>query len=110
MISEPDYSVQWRDFRRRRLIAAVCCPGIMLIMVLAYGLMSRAGFSRAWIDPIIGIPGMGAFFWVGYRVQAFPCPRCNQPFHGGLWRKNPFRMTECIDCGLPFNYGDSALN
>jgi Zn ribbon nucleic-acid-binding protein len=105
--SEPDYSEQWRDLRRRRLIAWLWflgyVPGVAAIFATAYLLISLVGLPRAWIDGafyVIAGAWMVVAYLAGHRAMAFPCPRCKQPFFRTWWYFNSFAR-KCVHCGLP---------
>src|SRR5258705_843538 len=78
MDTEPDYSEQWRDLRRRRLIVA-----LLAVCTMVFILVNLIGLPRIWVDGAFYIVFGGwivGVFLASRRPMTFLCPRCHQPF------------------------------
>jgi hypothetical protein len=98
MDTEPDYSEQWRDLRRRRLIVA-----LLAICTMVFILVNLIELPRIWVDGAFYIVFGGwmvGVFLASRRPMTFLCPRCRYPFFRTSWYHNPL-ATKCVHCGLP---------
>jgi hypothetical protein len=75
------YSLAWREYRKRQILAASVMAAFIVVPLVA-GSMTGEGY---WRDRIIGLLFIVLMFAVvvfGLRLAVWPCPRCGKPFRG----------------------------
>jgi hypothetical protein len=101
----PGVEYSWAEFNRRRY----WCWGIGLTF-------APAVVKAMWVDPIlktdiwtptVGIVWMLAWMMAIMRRRAFPCPRCQRAFFGGILMYNDFAR-KCTHCHLKKYAKDDA--
>ena len=105
MDTHPDYTADWRDYRRRRRIFWILflgfIPGVFILFMVVVVLLSL----------VSDIKPEYFFFWIaglwmlmliiaGFQFWWFYCPRCHKKFFATFWYRNPLTK-KCLHCGLP---------
>ena len=107
MNTEPDYSEQWRQLKRRQritwLILLGGMPCVLALTLLATLLVRAIEAPPTWIDRAFFVAGgtwMLGSVAAGSKAIAFLCPRCTERFFSTWWYYNGFAR-KCVHCGLP---------
>jgi hypothetical protein len=82
------YAEQWEDYRKRRLIFLSVWLGWVPVGLTVVVLLSQV-FTKEIVDraffAFFGIWGL-VFWWTGYRLIYWRCPRCDNYYFVGLIR------------------------
>jgi hypothetical protein len=88
-LADPDYARAWANYKRRRLIAWLVPPALLL---LSWG-ATNMGMTQVPIALFI----TGVLAWLGLQnwYERWPCPRCGKRFN------EPGKVNaSCASCGL----------
>ncbi|UHQ21871.1 hypothetical protein LVB77_14475 [Lysobacter sp. 5GHs7-4] len=97
------YALAWNDYRRRvRWFLGVWLGGF--VIAAAVGMVLDHLSTGEWAMIAVGGIWLSSFAIAGFRLQAFRCPRCQQPFFNQRWSYWPFAGA-CLHCGLPRTQG-----
>jgi hypothetical protein len=99
------YAVDWQDYRRLRLTAALFWLGILPFAWLLQFLNQPTGSPKLHTSLLV----LYGIFWLiaTFRFEFFPCPRCRLPFATTWLCNRSFFASKCVHCGLEkFDVGE----
>jgi len=105
MDTHPDYTADWHDYRKRRLVFWVLFLGLVPGVIILFAVIGMP------ISAVTGIDRLYFFYWIAglwmlmlvvarFRSSWFKCPRCHNLFFVKHFHRLPF-ISKCLHCGLP---------
>jgi hypothetical protein len=92
------HAAQWADYRQRVRVFWTSFLAIPVAAMVGFGAM-------AWLNTelpfyILVPAAMVAWLVTGWRMSAWPCPRCGKWFFATMMGRSPFAVS-CLHCKLP---------